>query len=423
MNASTPQARVVITGIGVVSSLGAGAEEHYDNLRKGRGGSVIKDTWSEPELNLEYFFPCPEFDIKSSFAGLKAPFPLRYSQLAMMGCLKAVEDAGIRDLDIPRERLGMILNTTFAANAAVESYLRKLYGDGPRKTSPFTFTKTVSNCALGDITRYFKFRGPSSILLGENSVCYGLDLLRDNEADIMICGGFDEVRDINVLSHREAGVLSTPGAETTGSAHDNLVATLRREETSGQTILGEGSAFVVLEKREHALARGAKIYAEIKDYATIRDEAYVDWVPERNQGDFSYVMDASMKYARVTPAEVDCVVGGAGLPWQANDQEVAAIRSVWNDSPVSYTMVKPLTGETFGASGPMALATAAMMMERNEIIGTGLPADLFTVSATASPTVSISERTVPARGRLRNVLVNSLHAGGNTTSIVLGAAA
>ncbi len=420
MNARNQQQRVVITGVGIVSSLGTGAEEHYENLRKGKGGNTIKNEWSEPELKEEYFFPCPDFNIKENFEGLRAPFPLRYSQLAMMGCLKAVEDAGIKDLDIPRERLGMILNTTFAANAAVDAYLRKLFGQGPRKASPFTFTKTVSNCALGDITRYFKFRGPSSILLGENSVCYGLDLLRDDEADIMICGGFDEVRDINVLSHKEAGVLSSPGAKTTGSAHENLMDTLRREKTAGQTVLGEGSAFLVLEKLEHAKARGAKIYAEVKNYATVRDQAYVDWVPERNQDDFSYVMDQSMKFSEVLPSEVDCVVGSAGLPWQAREQEVTAIASVWNDRPVHYTMTKTMTGETFGASGQMALATAALMMDRDEVVGTGVPAELF---GPPVGNVSIFENTKAMKSPLRNVLVNSIHTGGNTTSIVLGAAA
>ncbi|MEM9527721.1 MAG: hypothetical protein AAGA31_13995, partial [Bacteroidota bacterium] len=192
------------------------------------------------------------------------------------------------------------------------------------------------------------------------------------------------------------------------------------EQQPGQTILGEGSAFIVLEKLEHAQARGAKIYAEVKDYATIRDKAYVDWIPERNQDDFSYVMNASMEYAAVTPGEVDCVVGGAGLPWQANDQEVAAIRSLWAEEPVSYTMLKPLIGETFGASGTMALATAAMMMQQNEVVGTGLPVDLFD---DANATVSIPEKTMPVETPLRNVLVNSLHAGGNTTAIVIAAAA
>lgn len=409
--------RVVITGLGVVSSLGTGMHEHYTNLREGRGGNTIKKEWSEPELSLEYFFPCPEFDIKESFTSLKAPFPLRYSQLAMMGCLKAVEDAGIADLEIPRERIGMILNTTFAANAAVESYLQKLYADGPRKASPFTFTKTVSNCALGDITRYFQLRGPSSILLGENSVCYGLDLLRDDEADIMICGGFDEVRDIIVLSHRDAGILPTPLNGDTTNAQQDLLEVLAGGQTSGQTVLGEGSAFVVLEKLEHAQARGAKIYAEVKDYATVRDAAYVDWVPERNKEDFAYVMNQSMQCAEVLPSEVDCVVGSAGLPWQAKEQEIAAMDAMWANSPVHYTMVKSLTGETFGASGPMALATAAMMMDRNEVVGTGLPRTYF---GQGNANISISETTTSLSNPLRNVVVNSVHVGGNSTSIVLG---
>jgi 3-oxoacyl-(acyl-carrier-protein) synthase len=420
MNAGNQQQRVVITGVGIVSSLGMGAEEHYENLRKGQSGGTIKNEWTEPELKEEYFFPCPNFNIKDSFEGLRAPFPLRYSQLAMMGCLKAVEDAGIYDLDIPRERLGMILNTTFAANGAVEAYLRKLFGQGPRKASPFTFTKTVSNCALGDITRYFKFRGPSSILLGENSVCYGLDLIRDDEADIMICGGFDEVRDIIVLSHRQAGILPDPNGTESENAQADLLRTLTRGQNGGQTLMGEGSAFVVLEKIEHAQARGAKIYAEVKNYATVRDEAYVDWVPERNQDDFSYVMDQSMKFSEVQPSEVDCVVGSAGLPWQAREQEVTAIASVWNDRPVHYTMTKTMTGETFGASGPMTLATAALMMDRDEVVGTGIPADLF---GPPVGNVSICEDTRPVKSPLRNVLVNSVHTGGNTTSIVLGAAA
>jgi len=414
------QQRVVITGLGVVSGLGTNASSYYDKLREGESGNVIRENWSEPELAREYFFPCPEFNIKESFVGLKAPFPLRYSQLAMMGCLKAVEDANIAELEIPRERVGMILSTTFAANGAVDAYLRKLYSAGPRKASPFTFTKTVVNCALGDITRYFKFRGPSSILLGENSVCYGLDLLRDDEADIMVCGGFDEVRDIYVLSYRDGEVLPEPSVNNGQSAHEQLRACLLEDPQSGKTVLGEGSAFVVLEKLEHALARGAKIYAEVKNYATVRDEAYVDFVPERNQEDFSYVMDQSMQFSEVTPAEVDCVVGSAGLPWQAKEQEISAVADVWQEHPVRYTMVKALTGETFGASGPMALATAALMMDRDEVVGTGMPQALF---GDQQNEVTVSETTVPMTKSLRHVVVNSVHTGGNTTSIVLGSRA
>ncbi|MEL7162539.1 MAG: beta-ketoacyl synthase N-terminal-like domain-containing protein [Bacteroidota bacterium] len=413
------QQRVVITGLGIVSSLGQDAQEHYDKLRRGNSGNTIRRDWSEPEMALEYYFPCPEFDIKGAFPGLKPPFPLRYSQLAMMGCLKAVRDAGIEDLDLPRDRVGMILNTTFAANEAVDAYLRKLYGQGPRKASPFTFTKTVVNCALGDITRYFKFRGPSSILLGENSVCYGLDLLRDDEAEIMICGGFDELRDVNVLSYREGGVLPTPNTEGPAAAHENLVDHLQREMTNDQTVVGEGSAFVVLEKLEHALARGAKIYAEVKNYATVRDAACEDWVCQRNADDFAYAMNESLRYSNLKTSEVDCVVGSAGLPWQAQEQEVTAVASVLNNPSVHYTMTKSLTGETFGASGTMALATAAMMLDRDEVVGTGLPTDLF---GAANDKVVIREKTTRPASPLRHVLVNSIHTGGNTTSVVLARA-
>lgn len=415
MGASASKPRIAITGVGVVSSLGIGAETYYQGLRMGKSGAVVKDTWTEEGLDKAFFYPCPEINIKDYFQDLKAPFPQRYSQLAMMGCQTAVRSAGLENSEIPNDRIGLLLNTSLAANAAVENYLEKLFRDGPQKASPFEFTKTVSNTALGDVTRYYKFRGASSLLLGENSVTYGYDLLRNNEADIIICGGFDEIRDILMLSYEANDHLvgCHPDGELT--AGQLLLKALEREDMEDKTVIGEAASFVVLEKLEHAKARGAGIIAEVVNYHTESDHSYQRFIFERNEETFASVMKESLEHARLQPADIDCVVGASCLPWQYNNYEGKAIEELWGEGEVYFTTVKPMIGETFGASGQSSLVAAAMMMKNREVLGHGLPEKHFHQGKTR---VNAPEKTVESVD-LRHVMVNSIHSGGNTTSIIL----
>ena len=417
MNTKNNNQRIVISGLGVVSSSGIGKEAYYHQLQTGNNGVHIKESWTEEGIERAFFYACPEFNIKDYYQKVRAPYPMRYSQLAMLGCHLALEDAGLREADIPDHRIGMILNTTFAANEAVEAYLLKLFEKGPRRASPFKFTRTVSNTALGDVTLAQKFRGASSLVLGESSVCYGFDLLKKGEADVIFCGGFDEIRDVLFLSYEDNDLLLPCPAPNGISDAEAMKKSLEENADARKTILGEASAFLVLETLEHAQKRGAQIYAEILDYSTSFDGAFEHFVFERQTEDFKEVMEDGLDRSGLTPSDINCIVGASGLPWQYNEYEGKAIGEIWKDQPVHYTTVKPFIGETFGSSSQASLAAAVLMMNNNEVIGHGCQEDLFDNSLAAT---QMSENTVQTV-QLDRMMVNSIHASGNTSTFILQA--
>jgi 3-oxoacyl-[acyl-carrier-protein] synthase II len=415
MSIQSDNSRVVITGIGVLASTGIGKEAYYQHLQTGNSGVQIKENWMEEGIERAFFHACPDFNIKDYFQKLRAPYPMRYSQLAMLGCQLAYADAGLEGVDIPDNRIGMILNTTYAANEAVEAYLSKLFVNGPRKASPFKFTRTVSNTALGDVTLAKKFRGVSSMVLGESSVCYGFDLLKKGEADLIFCGGFDEVRDVILLPYQDRDLLLPSPSPNCISDQAALINSLKAHPGRNKTVPGEASAFLVLETLEHARKRQAHIYAEMLDYSTAFDHSFENFIYERQVEDFQAVMEEGLQRSALSNADIDLIVGAAGLPWQYNEYEGKAIESLWESESVRYTTIKPFVGETFGASSQASLAAAALMIENKEVFGHGLPEDLFDTQA--GP-VRLNEKTEKV-DQLEHVMVNSTNASGNTSTFLL----
>ena len=405
--------KVVITGGGVVSGLGLGLDSFWNGLLDNRSSVTVKDTWDVPDLATSetiYYSPSAPFEVSSFIDNLKPPFPLKYSQLAMVGCQLALKNAQLDLSTLVPERLGLILDTTLSANAAAEAFLYKLLLDGPAKVSPFMFTKTTTNCALGDVARAFRLRGPSSILLGENSACYGYDLIEEGKADVVVCGGFDEIRETTLLANYRRGY--TPPVVVDGRQRP-LSEAIANEE--GVAIFGEASAFVVLESAEHARQRGATVLAELVDYHISRDTFYQDFIYERRADDLTDHLRTLCEQTGIHPDEVALLVGGGGLPNHIRQYETPAIRSVWGTgkSP-RYTNVKAHTGETFSASPLLSLLTGALCLHHHKVTGTLYDPVQMGLSDMAT-TDTIDHAFSPDD----YAFVNSLHVGGNTVTMAL----
>jgi 3-oxoacyl-[acyl-carrier-protein] synthase II len=416
MNTPT-QPTVVITGLGALSGLGAGADQTWQQLNQTDSAFSIRNDWEISEIGTQYFGRCVPYELKDYVANLKPPFPLKYSQLAMVGCALAIQDADLTGAGLEPERLGLVLDTTFGANAAAESFLFKLFQDGPAKVSPFNFTKTTVNCALGDVARAFTLRGPSSITMGEHSLAYGYDLIRSGKADVVVCGGFDEVREITLWAYDQRGYLHSPYGPD-GQLRpfaDNL------DETNSIIALGEGAGFVVLESKEHALKRQVRIYAELIDYAITCDDAYVDFLYERNPDDLEASMRDVLDRTNVAPAEVGLVVGGGCMPWHIRDFELPVVRKLWGDEPVQYTTVKSKAGETFSASPMLSLLSGVLSLYHKQVPGTGYAP--HRLGLTDTDPVQARQSATPYNDRKPYAMVNSLHAGGNTVSVLIKQAA
>ncbi|MEY4538804.1 MAG: hypothetical protein RLZZ306_561 [Bacteroidota bacterium] len=407
------QENIVITGCGIVSGLGIGVNPFWEKIKNGESSIQIKDEWNTPDLDCSvpvFFSKCADFSITEHFSDLKAPFPLRYSQLAMMGCKLAIEDANLDLANFLPEQIGLVLDTSCSSNAAAEAFLFKLFQDGPAKVSPFVFTKTTTNCALGDVARAFTLRGPSSILLGENSVCYGYDLIKAGKADVVICGGFDEIRETSLLAIQQRGYL--PLVDKNGERRTFKEALV---DEQGIVVYGEASSFVVLESESHAKKRGANIYAEMLDYHVSGDDAYHDFIYERSSSSLTQHLEDFRDNRNINFDQVSLVVGAAGMPWNVREYEAPAINEVWkNSTKPFYTTVKGFVGEGLSASPITSLITAAMCLKNDTIIGSSYNPQQTGLGGSA-PKSAISydfeEEDI--------VLVNSIHMGGNTVTVAL----
>ena len=404
------QDRIVITGIGVVSGLGIGKDTFWENVVSGKSAVTKKSDWELDGIDTQYFGEC-SFKLKDYFDKVSLPPPLRYSQLALLGCKLALDDASISTKELPPSSVGLIISTNFGASQAVERYLGKLFDRGAAGVSPMLFTKTVNNCALGDTARMFDLKGPSSMLVGEDSLCYGYDQIKDKRADVMVCGGFDETRSVFVKPYAKRGHLLPPQPAL------SLSESWGKVDDTGKVILGEASSFVVLERLSHALKRGATIYAEIAGSATRCDRQGNQLIFDRSSEDLQRTMVSAMKTANCTPQEVGLVVGASCLPWQIASYEFPAVQQIWHNDNVHYTTIKARIGETFGGAPLMSLATGALSLAHNITPGTGLP------DSTVESPANISLSTYTREDRLvadrDYAIVNNSFIGGNTTSTVL----
>ncbi len=405
--------KVVITGIGLVSSHGTSIEDFrqeaspQDNLKV-----QYKKDWSLEDVGNQYFYKIPDYDIKEYFDNLTAPYPLHYSQLAMLGCLDAMRDAQLEKGSFDSSRTGIMIDTAFGTSEAVEDYLLKLFSDGPRKVRPFKFSQTVSNVCLGYTARQFQLRGPSSLLFAESSLCYGYDLVQNGEADIMICGGVDSIRDyVFGLYHNEDALVECQDEER--PAADSYRRDLERQADKNRITVGEASAFIILETLEHAQARNATIYAELVDYAAIQDRAYDTLIFERNADDCANSIEKALERSAVTADQVDAVIGAASCPWMFEQIELAAINKVWGDHPLYYTSVKPHIGETFSSSAQASVALAAQLLKDQK--GKENPLKNF---YKAPENIALDTRE---NRQYETAVVHTGQLGGNNTTFVLKA--
>jgi 3-oxoacyl-[acyl-carrier-protein] synthase II len=405
---------VAITGIGLLSGLGIGIDENWASIRSGGSAFVRSDRFSSATKGDILFAQCREFDIRTYFSDLTAPFPLYYSQLALMGCRLAIENAGLMPDQADMSRIGLIINSDLGAGTAGETYALKLYGKGPDRVSPFEFTKSVSNCAVGDVARYFGITGPSSFIIGENPLAYGFDLVSSGRADIVICGGFDEMRLRIVDAYWQRHLIL--GLAKGDVNVDLLNAAIARNGCADVLAPGEASSFIVLESRASAQKRKAPVYAEMVDYWTSCDSCSNEYVFNRSVEAQEVNWRGLFQRTGVSPEDVGLVFSSSALPIQFIQHDLPVIQQIWGDHPVNCTTVKGRIGEAFsgGVTASAAIATHALVTRC--LPGTGFNKRFFD-SVPAS--VNIPAHCMPIPMQQRHCLVNSVQLGGNVTSILL----
>jgi len=336
--------RIVITGIGVVSPIGIGSQNFVNALREGKSGASFIDTFDTTDYNSKFAGLVKDFNAEDYMDKKKARRSARFIKLGIAAAKMAIEDSG---LDLEKEdksRIGCITGTGIGGMDILEEEHTNLITKGPKRVSPFLIPMMISNMLPGEIAIEYGFSGPnyavtSACSSSNHAMGDSLRLLRYGDVDVMITGGAEgTVTPIAVSGFCNMKALSTRN-------DDIKTASRPFDKNRDGFMIGEGAGILVFETLEHALKRGAKIYAEVLGYGA-SDDAFHMTAPHAEAKGAVEAMERAIKDAGISKDDID-YINAHGTSTHMNDAiETMAIKKVFGERaykiPVNST--KSMTG-------------------------------------------------------------------------------
>jgi 3-oxoacyl-[acyl-carrier-protein] synthase II len=402
---------VAITGYGVISALGIGA----DALRQGMGGTTsgLKtiERFDTTGYDTTFAAEITGFDPASVLDRKQARRMDRYTQFAMIAAREAVAMASL-DVAACPERTGVVVGSAFGGVETFTSTVDTLLNSGPRRVSPFAVPMSISNMAPGMIAIDLGSKGPafayaSAFASSANAIGEAMRMIQQGRADTMVAGGSEApILGIMLAGFSAMKSLSENNADPAGAVKP---FDLHRDGCA----LGEGSAMLVLEAWEHARARGATIIAELAGYGSTADAYHDVQIAPEGEG-LSRAMHLALDEAALQPGEIG-YVNAHGTGTAMNDAyETTTIKHVFGEAapslPISST--KSRTGHLLGAAGALEAVISIQAMEDGL-----LPATLNL--ETPDPECDLDYIPGASRQQAVNaVMSNSMGFGGHNVSLV-----
>ncbi|MCL2145205.1 MAG: beta-ketoacyl-ACP synthase II [Endomicrobia bacterium] len=355
--------RIVITGIGVVTPIGIGNEEFAKSLREGKSGVSNLETFDVSAYSTKFAATVKNFSPEEFIDKKKARRMARFTQLGMAAAKMAVEDS---KLDLSKEdmsRIGVITGTGIGGLDVIEEETATLLAKGPKRVSPFLIPMIITNMLPGEIAIQYGFTGvnyavTSACASGNHAMGDALRALRYGDADIIISGGSEgAITPLGLAGFCSIKALSQRNDEPQKASRPF-------DKNRDGFVMGEGAAIIVLETLEHALNRGAKIYAELAGYGA-SDDAYHMTAPEPEGKGAVLAMERAIADAGISKEEVD-YINAHGTSTEFNDKtETLAIKKVFGERaykiPISST--KSMTGHLLGGAAAVELAAIVFSMQ------------------------------------------------------------
>ncbi len=406
--------RVVVTGIGVVSPIGTGREAYWQALRAGKNGVAPITTFDASEFATQFAAEVKDFDPTVYIDKKEAKRMDRFTQFAVAASSLAIADAHLDLTAVDLERVGVVMGCGIGGIATLEEEHQKQLAKGGMRVSPFLIPMMITNMASGQVSMHFGAKGPNYTVVtacasGTNAIGDAFKVIQRGDADIMFAGGTEA--SITPLGFGGFCVMKAMSRRN----DDPATASRPFDKNRDGFVMGEGSGILILETLEHAVARGAKIYAEVKGYGMSSDAYHITTPAPGGEG-AARSMKLAIKDAGITPEQIDYVnAHGTSTPY--NDQfETMAIKSVFGDHAYNLAVnsTKSMTGHLLGASGAVEAIAGLMAIEESFI----------------HPTINQFEKDeeldlnyVPNVGIEREVnyfLSNSLGFGGHNATICFG---
>lgn len=404
--------RIVVTGLGLVSPLGQGVQANWRRLVAGASGLAPLPSDVTEGLAVKVAGQVPGFDPGAVIAPKDLRKMDRFIAMAMVAADEALTQAGWLDPADP-ERTATVIASGVGGFGSIAEAVTVTETRGPRRLSPFTVPSFLVNLAAGWVSIRHGFKGPigapvTACAAGVQAIGDAARLIRAGEADIAVCGGSE------ACIHRVAlgGFAAARALSEGGDAGASRPFDAGRDGF----VMGEGAGILVIEARDHALARGATILAELVGYGTSADAYHLTAGPEDGSG-AARAMRAALAQARLAPDQIDHLNAHATSTPVGDLGELAAIRSVFGNRSPAISATKSATGHTLGAAGGIE-AIFSILALRDQILPPTL--NLVTPDAKAEGLDLVGPQARAAR--VDHVLSNGFGFGGVNASLIFARA-
>lgn len=406
-----PKKRVVVTGLGAVTPIGLNVNEAWENAIKGVSGVGPLTRVDSEKFPAKVAAEITDFNAEDFMDKKEARRMDRFTQYAIAASFMAVKDANLDITDEIAPRVGVWVGSGIGGMETFEQQYKTFLEKGARRVSPFFVPMMIPDMATGQISIALGAKGVNSCTVtacatGTNSIGDAFKVIQRGDADVMISGGTEApLTEMSFAGFSSAKALSlNPDPKTASRPFD---------ANRDGFVMGEGAGIVVLEELEHALARGARIYAEIVGYGATGDAHHITAPAPGGEGGVR-AMRMAIKDAGLQPADID-YINAHGTSTEYNDKfETLAIKEVLgaHASDVAISSTKSMTGHLLGAAGGVEAIFTIKAIE-NAVIPPTINLD------TPDPECDLDY--VPNEARHKEVkaaMSNSLGFGGHNATIV-----
>ena len=408
--------RVVVTGLGALTPIGNSKDEYWKNLLAGVSGAAAITHFDASLFKTQFACEVKNFNVEDFLDRKEARKMDAFTQYAMVSSEEALKDSGILDSNPNRDRIGVVWGSGIGGLNTFQEEAKNYFGsDGPPRLNPFFIPKMIADMAAGQISIKHELRGPNYVTVSAcasatNALIDSFNLIRLGKSDAIVTGGSEAcVNEMGMGGFNALRALST--------RNDSPQTASRPFDVDRDGfVLGEGSGALILEEYEHAVKRGANIYAEVIGSGMSADAYHMTAPHPEGLGAMNTMLSA-LDDANITPADVDYVnVHGTSTPL-GDVAEVKAIQSVFGEKAydLNISSTKSMTGHLLGAAGAIE-AIACVMAVKEDIVPPTI--NHFTDDPNLDPKLNFTFKKKKKR-TVNIALSNTFGFGGHNTSVIV----
>lgn len=408
--------RVVVTGLGALTPIGNTVTEYWENLLKGKSGAAPIQQFDASKFKTLFACEVKNFNVEDFIDRKEARKLDQFSQYAMVSATEAMVDSKLLESNPNLDRVGVIWGSGIGGLKTFQDEAQNFFaGDGTPKFNPFFIPKMIADIAAGHISIKYGLRGPNYVTVSAcasstNAIIDAFNLIRLGKADAFVTGGSE-------AAVNEMGMGGFNGLKALSTRNDSPETASRPFDLDRDGfVLGEGGGALILEEYEHAIKRGANIYAEVLG-GGMSGDAYHMTAPHPDGIGARNVMIAALEDANLSPESVDYVnVHGTSTPL-GDIAETKAILQVFGEHAynLNISSTKSMTGHLLGAAGAIE-AIACILAVKNDIVPPTI--NHFTDDPEIDNRLNFTFNT-PQKRTVDVALSNTFGFGGHNTSVIV----